>query len=194
MNLSRELAACRRLVFIGTSGSGKSTAGAGARAAQLLAAPHVELDELYWAPNWAARSVADFREDVDRATCGERWVVSGNYSPVRDIVWARADTLAWLDLPFPLVFARSLTRALRRAITREPLFAGNVETIRRSFFSRNSILLWVLQTFWKRRREYPALFARPEHAHLKTYRLRSQRQVESWLSALAQPGNTPVDK
>jgi hypothetical protein len=44
--------------------------------------------------------------------------VDGNYSSVRDIVWERADTVVWFDLPYVAVMARTIRRTVRRTVTR----------------------------------------------------------------------------
>jgi hypothetical protein len=54
---------------------------------------------------------------------------------------------------------RALSRTLRRAITREELFSGNRESIRMAFFSRESILWWVVTSHRRRREQYGTLFA-----------------------------------
>lgn len=115
------------------------------------------------------------------ALSGDRWVVDGNYSAVRDIVWARADTVVFLDYPFGLVLRRLLRRTWRRSLHREELWNGNRETFRKSFFSRGSILIWLLRTYWKKRRQYPVLFQQPEYAHLVIVHLRSPQLAEQWL-------------
>jgi len=50
-------------------------------------------------------------------------------------------------------------------------------------FSRDSILLWALQTY-RRRREYQALFSQLEHRHLTVIHLRSPRETAQWLAGL----------
>jgi hypothetical protein len=121
---------------------------------------------------------------VAAAVTGPAWVCDGNYSPVRDLVWGRADALVWLDYPMGLVFRRVLWRTLRRSLSREPLWAGNRESLAMSFLSRDSILLWVLTTWRRRRREYPRLLARPEYRHLRVWRFRSPGRAAAWLEAL----------
>jgi hypothetical protein len=49
---------------------------------------------------------------------------------------------------------------------------------------RDSLFLWALQTHPGHRREYPALLALPEHAHLEVVRLRSPRAAAEWLARL----------
>ena len=175
----------RRISVVGTSGSGKTTLAC--RLAHLLVVPHVELDALHWGPNWTSTPPGRLRERLAQALSGPRWVVDGNYSKVRDTVWARADTVVWLDYALPVIMGRLLWRTLRRMVTREELWSGNRESVRAVFFSRDSILLWALSTYRRRRREYPILFARPEYAHLRTVRLRSPRATKRWLDSLLPP-------
>ncbi len=174
----------QRISVVGTSGSGKTTVGRAI--ADRLGIPFVELDALAWLPGWTNRSLAELRELVEERTRGPAWVVDGNYSKVRDIVWGRADTVVWLDYPFRRVFGQLLRRTLRRALRREELWNGNRESLRMSFFSRESILLWAIRTYPRRKREYPELLARPEHAHLRVIRLRSPAETRRWLDGLTE--------
>lgn len=170
-----------RIVVVGTTGSGKTTL---ARAlAERLGRPHVELDALHWEPNWQMAPVDVFRERVVEALNRPEWIVDGNYGKVRDLVWARADTVVWLDYPLRVVLPRLLRRTATRVITREELWNGNREELRHAL-SRDSIILWALKTYRRRQREYPELFRQPEHAHLCVIRHRSPRDTERWLERL----------
>ena len=175
----------RRIVVIGTSGSGKTTTAS--QIAQRLEIPHVELDALHWEPNWTPAPLDVFRERTAQALSGDAWVVDGNYSKVRDIVWSRADTVVWLDYALPVIMWQLVQRTLRRSLAQEELWGGNRESLRMALFSRESILLWALQTYRRRRREYPILLDEPEHAHLIVVRLRSPRDTHAWLSGLTRP-------
>ena len=169
-----------RISVVGTCGAGKTTT---ARAlAKRLGFAHVELDALSWGPNWTMRPDDAFRADVANAAAGDCWVIDGNYSRSRDIVWARADTVVWLDYRFARVFTRLLGRTLRRAFTREKLWHGNRESLRVSFLSRESILLWAIKTHRRRKHEYPELLALPEYERLQVVRLRSPRETRRWLT------------
>jgi len=173
----------RRINVVGTTGSGKTTV---ARAiADRLGIKHIELDALFWKPNWGQTPDDEFLPAVEEATRGERWVLDGNYSRTRPIVWPRADTIVWLDYSFPRVFARLLWRTIRRSITKEELWIGCRERLRISFFSRESILIWCLKTYWQRRRNYPEILSRPEHRHLRLIHLHGPRETRDWLRRLA---------
>ncbi len=144
-----------RICIIGTSCSGKTTLAA--EISRRCGIPHIELDALHWKPNWEQRDSDEFCELVRDAASADSWVTDGNYSVVRQALWPRATTIVWLNYPFPLVMYRALTRTVHRVVTRKKLYADNVETFRKSFLSRESILLWVLQTHLKKRKSYPAL-------------------------------------
>jgi adenylate kinase family enzyme len=170
----------QRIVVVGTTGSGKTTLAR--RLARLLAIPHVELDALHWGPDWTPFPLEVFRERTAQALGGDAWVVDGNYGKVRDIVWSRADTVVWLDFALPVVMGRLLWRTLRRVFSREELWGGNRERFLSQFLSRDSLFLWALRTYWRRRREYPELLERPEHAHLRVVHLRSPGEERAWLA------------
>ena len=174
-----------RISVIGTSGSGKTTVAA--EIAERLNIRHVELDALHWKPGWREAPLDEFRRRVDETTSGESWVVDGNYGKVRDIVWGKAETVVWLDLPFSVVFWRVLWRTISRIFTGEELWSGNRENLG-SLIGPDSMPLWVLKTYWRRKKEIPELLRRAEYSHLAVIRLRSSREIREWLGSLS-PGH-----
>jgi adenylate kinase family enzyme len=115
----------KRVSVVGNSGSGKSTL---ARAlATRLGVPHIELDALNHQSGWQRLPAVEFRERIDTATAAGGWVVDGNYSAVRDLVWARADTVAWLDPPRRTVMRQVVWRSVHRVAMRVELWNGNRE-------------------------------------------------------------------
>lgn len=172
-----------RVLAVGTSGSGKTTFAR--RLAAELDQPHVELDFLYWGPNWQARPGAEFRALVSEALDGSRWIVDGNYGVIRDLVWPRATLVVWLNYGVGTIFARLLPRTLRRALAREELWHGNREGLRRSFFSRESILVWAASTFRRRRLAFSKLRQGGEFPSLVWVEFRAPRQAERFLRDLA---------
>ncbi|MEO8289168.1 MAG: AAA family ATPase [Chloroflexota bacterium] len=179
---SRHAQPGKRIAVVGTSGSGKTTMAR--RLAARLGVPHIELDELHWGPNWTEERDDVFRERVDIRLRGDGWTTDGNYTAVRDIVWARADTVVWLDYSLPLILWRLTRRTFSRAVLNEEIWHGNKESLRTHFFTKDSLYLWVFQTYKKRRREYPVLFARPEYTHLTKIRLRSVGEAQRWLESV----------
>jgi len=181
--MSNAISIGQRISVVGTSGSGKTTLAR--KIAKTCELSHVELDRLHWEPNWTSVSTDVFQERVRRALQGDRWVVDGNYSKVRDTVWSRADTVIWLNYPFRIVFGRSLQRAISRMITQEECCNGNYESFRKTFFDRDSVLWWMITTYSKNRRKYPLLFQQPEYQHLNIIQLQSPHLTQNWLSQLA---------
>ena len=171
----------QRVVVFGTTGSGKS------RLAEQLSRRTglrvIELDRLYWGRDWQPAPLELFRHRVEREIRDGGWIVVGIYGQVRDLTWKAADTLVWLDLPFPLVFWRLLRRTIWRSITREDLWGtGNRESLVRTFFTRQSILLWAIRTH-RRNRERFTLECGFLAKDKKVVRLQTPREVERFVQA-----------
>jgi adenylate kinase family enzyme len=174
----------QRVIVIGTTGSGKSTLAE--RLAGHLGCPFIEPDALFWGPQWTPVPKEEFRRQVAEAVAGDAWTIGGNYSAARDLIWRRADTLVWLDYPLPLVLWRLSRRTLRRILTREKLWGGNVETWRSQFASRDSLYVWAFKTHFRRRREMPALLVQLDYAHLRVLHFRAPQATEAWVQTLEQ--------
>lgn len=172
----------KRVVIIGTSCSGKTTFARDL--AQRLRTQHIELDSIHWKPNWIPTPKEEFRSLAQDAVAPEAWVLDGNYSAVRDIVWARATTLIWLNYPFHIVARRALSRTFQRVFYRQVMWSGNRETFRKSFLSKDSILWWVLTTHRRRRREYPRLFQESQHRHLEIIMFSSTSEADKFLQSI----------
>jgi adenylate kinase family enzyme len=179
----------RRVVVYGPSGSGKTTVGR--FLAARLNVPFVELDAVFHArPGWQDLSREEFRREVAAllAAHADGWVFDGNYDHVRDLLLPRADSVVWLRLPFPVVYARLVSRTLRRGYANAELWNGNRETLRQAFFSRDSMLLWGL-TAWRshHRAAARALATLP---HGPVYEVRSPRAVRTFLAGVMEAGST----
>ena len=172
-----------RISVIGTCGSGKTIFAD--KLARILHIPHVELDALHWEADWVPAHREVFRSRVREAVGAERWVVDGNYSKnARDLVWGRADTLVWLDFSFTVTIGRVLRRTIYRLVTGEKRCNGNRERVGLAL-SRDSIILWALQSYKRHRMEYPLLLATQEQRGARTVRLHSPKEAERWLMRLA---------
>jgi adenylate kinase family enzyme len=171
----------RRISVVGNSGSGKTTLARSLAAA--MGAPHLELDAVYHQPGWAELETPEFRRRVAGFVAADRWVVDGNYSKVQDLVWDRADTVAWLDLPRRRVMRQIIWRSLSRAARRTELWNGNRERWG-NFLSLNpaeSVIAWAWTRHGTYQRRYMAAQADPALAHLRFARLRSARDVAAFI-------------
>ena len=171
-----------RIVIQGPSGSGKTTLAA-ALAAQ-LGFPHLELDGIFHQRDWTPIELDEFRSAVDEFTARPQWVIDGNYSNVRDIVWARADLVAFIDLPRSTVMSRIVKRTLRRVIRREEMWNGNRESFRNivSLNPSKNIMLWSWTTHSKYHEQVPGE-ARSQAHHARVVMLRTTQAVEAFLKS-----------
>ena len=96
----------KRIVIIGDSCSGKTTLGK--KIAAELSVKHVELDSLFWEPNWKEAEIDVFKSRIDKALSTDSWVVDGNFAKAREVIWNRAELVIWLDLPLPVVLSGGL--------------------------------------------------------------------------------------
>jgi energy-coupling factor transporter ATP-binding protein EcfA2 len=179
---ARALAACERILILGRTGSGKTTLARELAAA--LHVPHVELDSLYFGPEFSTAPLPVLRERTSAAIAGDRWVTDGNKRAVRDLVWPRADTIVWLDYPLGVSLWRLAKRARRRTSVLKAQTAGTGGTrgLSRQMLAAGSGVLTALRSHAGQRREYPRLFAEPANQHLAVVRLRSPRAAREWLA------------
>lgn len=173
-----------KVVIVGTSGSGKTTLAR--RLCERLHLKDIELDALNWLPGWTEATHEDFRKKVDEATaenCG--WVVHGNYGRVNDLTLGRANVLIWLDYSRPVVFYRVFKRSVLRILTREKLWGGeNRESFKKTFLSRDSILLWSINTWSNNKNRYSRYISENTWPHLKILRMTSPEETEKFLKSL----------
>lgn len=175
----------RRVSVVGAAGSGKSTFAH--RLAAVLGVEHVELDALFWGPDWTPRPREDFLADARHEIAGDAWVIDGNYSGLQDEIWARADAVVWLDPPRTAVMWRVYRRTLTRALDRSELWpgTGNRQRWRDALapWSKDSIVRFSWEQLGRYPERYGTAMADPAHAHLAFHRLRSRRDVDAFLGA-----------
>ena len=176
----------RRISVVGNSGSGKTTLAE--RLAGDLGLTHVELDGMFHQPDWTQLPEDEFRAQVaarlDELPGG--WVTCGNYRALQDVVWPRADTVVWLDLPRSKIMRQVVHRTLRRVVTREELWNGNREPFENlwAWDPERNIMRWAWTQHDKYVRRYAAAMVDPTWAQLTFVRLRSRAEIDRWLATL----------
>jgi adenylate kinase family enzyme len=164
----------RRILVAGNAGSGKSTLCR--RIARQHGVRYVELDSLYWGPQWTPRP--EFSAEVAAFAQDDRWVTEFQYNEVRRALVAKADTVVWLDHPFATVMGRLVGRTIRRRARRVELWNGNQEPSLWSVFTDpEHILRWGWKTYGRNRARVRALVDQ-----VVVVRLSGQGQVERWLT------------
>ena len=173
-----------RIVVVGTSGSGKTTVAR--ELAEILDIPHLEMDAVAHRDGWDSTPKEVFVHELHDFTNATEWVVDGNYSSrdTPEVVWPRADTFVWLDLPRSTVMRRVVGRTLKRVVTREKLWGEVVEPWT-NLYSRDpyqNIMLWAWKTYDHNREKYEQTMTDGSWAHAEVHRLRSKSDVNSFLS------------
>ncbi len=116
----------------------------------------------------------------------EYWVLDGNYNRTAEIKWSRVDTIVWVDYSFTRTLFQAVKRALVRTVTKQELWGktGNVESFRKSFLSKDSIILWTLKTYSKNRSRYAELLNDPTYSHIKFVRITSPKKAKAFMGEL----------
>lgn len=175
-----------RIVVIGSSCAGKTTFAS--ELARARGCPRIELDGLYWGADWTPKPQDEFLRLLAQAVEQTSWVADGNYSSARHVLWPRATTIVWLNYGLALVLWRGLRRTLARCLFGVELYHGNRESLRRSFASRESILLWIVTTFHRRRRDFSALRSSGKFANVTWHEVTSPAQARQLLATLQDKG------
>jgi adenylate kinase family enzyme len=174
----------RRIAVIGVTGSGKSTLAE--NLARKFSLDFIELDALYWQPDWKDPPAGLFTSRVEAAVRSQAWAVAGNYREVRPLIWPRAEAVVWLDYPLGIILYRLWVRTWQRWYTRELLWGTNYERLIPQFkiWSKESLFYYAIRSHRTHRRDYPPQFRLPEYSHLKVFHLRSPRETADWLESI----------
>lgn len=171
-----------RVSVIGAPGTGKTTFSA--RVAGILEAAHVELDALWWGPEWNAIDIVEFQTLVAEVVDTESWVIDGFYldEAAQPLIWPKADVIVWLDLPRRRAVTRALCRSARRVILRTSLWGTNRQTA-------GVLTPRAIAGFVRRWPTYPAAIGealkREALTGKRIVRLRDDRAKADWLASLA---------
>lgn len=167
---------------VGNSGSGKTTLAR--ELASILDVPCLELDSVFHQPGWVPLPAEEFRARVAEEAAADYWVIDGNYGGVQSLVWARADTVIWLDLPRYAVMRQILWRTLRRLIVREELWNGNRERWANlvTWDPAKSVISWSWHKHAAYRVKYAGAAVASANERLRFVRLRSRRDVRRFVA------------
>jgi adenylate kinase family enzyme len=173
-----------RFAVVGATGSGKTTLARSVSRRLLI--PHIELDGIYHQPGWTRLPEAEFRVRIIEEVGRSDWVIDGNYSEVRDLVWGAADLVIFLDYPRSVIMSRVIRRSFGRAATRRQLWNGNRETFRKllSKDPQENMIRWASAAVDTLHQRYLTAMTDPEWSGLTFVRLTDPRQAAAFLTAL----------
>ena len=174
-----------KINVIGTSGSGKTTFGR--QLAEILRIPFLEMDAIFWGPNWSSPEDVELFRILDEALEGDAWVLDGNYTRTIPIKWDQVDIVVWLDFNFLRTLAQAVNRAISRILSQEELWpgTGNRETIRK-LLSRESIVLWTIRTHRRNKIRNSNFMKENEFSHIDFIRLKSPQEATHFLEQIKQ--------
>ena len=183
MNQEIHFESMQRINVIGTSGSGKSTFGK--KLAAALGIPYLEMDKIFWGPDWGWPDDEVFFKKLELELQRENWLLDGNYTRTTPIKWQNVQLVIWLDYSLSRIMSRVIRRAVIRALTREELWegTGNRESFKK-LFSKDSIVRWSWNTYHDNRKKYNAAMANKKFAHIRFIRLSGPREAEKFLAHL----------
>lgn len=162
-----------KIVIVGSTGSGKSTFAK--RLSEIKKIKHYEIDSLFWRPDWVKTPNDEFRRLMDEVTANQSWIVDGNYKVIQDLTIGRADTVIWLDYSFTRTLKQLTNRTVRRLIDKTPLWHNNRESLRLTF-SKDSIILYMVTQFKRKRRWCESLMASEELKHIEWHQIKNRKQ------------------
>lgn len=180
MNISTETH--QKINVVGTSGSGKSTFSR--QLAQTLNISYIEMDKIYWKADWQEPSDDEFFTKLEAELSSQSWVLDGNYTRTIPLKWQKATHVIWLDYSFPRTLYQALKRAFTRSWNKEELWpnTGNIETFKKAFFSRDSIVLWTIKHYRINRKKYLGIMASNRYPHIEFIHIQSPKQAQQFLA------------
>lgn len=169
-----------RINVIGTTGSGKSTFAKAL--ATKLNVDYVEMDKLFWKPNWGESPDDEFFAKLEAALQQDGWVLDGNYTRTIPIKWKGVDTIIWLDYSYFTNLFRICKRSVQRALAQDELWegTGNRESWRK-LFSQDSIVLWFFRGYAKNKKRYAKMMIDEQYPHIEFIRVRSPKEAQRLL-------------
>lgn len=174
----------KKINVIGTTGSGKTTFSK--RLANKMNSPHIQLDQLFWKPDWVESTDDEFIPQVKRAISGSTWVLDGNYSRTNLIKWSNVDVIIWIDYSYPRTLLQLFNRTIGRIVSKEELWpeTGNVESFEKSFLSKQSIFVWFFKNYKRNKVRYSELMESSEIKHVEFIRLRTPKEANQFIENL----------
>ena len=163
----------KRILVIGSSGSGKSTFAR--NLGEILNVEVVHLDAYYWHAGWIETPKEQWPGVVEKLLERDEWIIDGNYSGTLEMRIAACDTIIFLDLPRLICLTRVLKRVLvYRNQSRPDMAEGCPKRFDWEF------LKWVWE-YPKRTRPRMIELLKKSSESKKVIWLRSQSEIDQFL-------------
>lgn len=124
----------KRVVVIGSGGSGKSTLSR--RLGDATGIEVIHLDSLYWKPNWEKTSAEEWEKVISNLVTRESWIMDGNFGGTLEMRIKAADTVFFLDIARCVCLYRVIKRLIKfRGKNRPDMTEGCNERLDVEFLS-----------------------------------------------------------
>ncbi|WP_417349853.1 adenylate kinase [Ferrimonas sp.] len=130
----------KKVVVIGKPGSGKSTLSR--QLSQARAMPLYPLDSILYHPDGSRRGSDDYTREHDLVLRSERWIIDGFGTPgLLNKQIEHADTVIYIDLPYPISYWLVTKRMLKGAIIKPKGWPEGSSVIKGSIQSYKTLRL-----------------------------------------------------
>jgi adenylate kinase family enzyme len=173
-----------RILIIGANGAGKTVLAE--KLSSHYKIKHIDLDRIFWKPGWVKSTKEEFFENVkSELSLYKEWIVDGNYySNVGELVWKDANVIIWLDYNIGLVGRRVIARTIKNIVFKKVLFDNNYDSLRRMITPKDSIIVWSLKTYSRKRKKYNRIYENHFSEEVKFLRFKKPKETEEFLKRL----------
>lgn len=170
----------RRICIYGRGGKTSLSRAIG----DLTGLPVIELDSIFWLPNWVERDQDEMLEIVMERVqqCKSGWIVEGNYSKIRPYVLPMADTVIWLNLHRLPVTLRIARRTIANAIKGTRICGDNYESFRTAICPKS--IIWYTAVHGGKSQNRIASALQNPQLEAAVYELRSYRELAQFYRKL----------
>ncbi len=178
--VSNDIQLGRRICIYGRGGKTSLSRALG----HLTGLPVIELDTIFWLPNWVERDHEEMRAIVlERLRDAEDgWILDGNYSRIRPYVLPKADTVIWLNMPASATFMRIVKRTLLNVMRKTQICGENYESWHNMIAPDSVVWYNAFHSKQSQRRVGEDLMKMGGTAVV--YELRSYRELSDWYRKL----------
>lgn len=175
----------KRINVIGTTGVGKTTFSK--KLALLLNQNLIEIDQIFWGPNWKKPTNRDFYDNLKSfLDSNSNFVLDGNYTKATALKWAYTDTVIWINLPFNQTLWQLIKRSCQRVLLRKEIWpgTGNKESLYQHLLTTDSIFYWLFKTFKGNQIKYNFEMNSKQWSHIQFIELTSNHEMNLFIEAL----------